>query len=160
MTKITVSRALAGVALVFLGACPLLAQPPAPPPPTPPPTGQTTGETKVEELERRLRELAARVLELEAGADRPPEEPKETAPPEDTGSASQAPPPATPAQTSDEASTVSQTGPISGYMDFHLNRPEHEDPVLDFHRFVLLFNHSFTDRLRFIGELELEHAVI
>ena len=30
--------------------------------------------------------------------------------------------------------------------------------MLDFHRFVLLFNHSFSDRLRFIGELELEHA--
>ena len=56
--------------------------------------------------------------------------------------------------------TTSQTGPISGYMDFHLNRPEHEDPILDFHRFVLLFNHSFSDRLRFIGELEVEHALV
>jgi len=60
----------------------------------------------------------------------------------------------------EEPSAVSQTGPISGYMDFHLNRPEHEDPQLDFHRFVLLFNHSFTDRLRFIGELELEHGLV
>ncbi len=32
--------------------------------------------------------------------------------------------------------------------------------MLDFHRFVLLFNHSFTDRIRFIGELELEHALV
>src|SRR6185503_14851978 len=61
---------------------------------------------------------------------------------------------------SEEPSAVSQTGPISGYMDFHLNRPEHEDPQLDFHRFVLLFNHSFTDRLRFIGELEIEHGFV
>ena len=55
---------------------------------------------------------------------------------------------------------ASQTGPISGYMDFHLNRPEHEDAQLDFHRFVLLFNHSFTDRLRFVGELEIEHGFV
>lgn len=57
----------------------------------------------------------------------------------------------------------SQTGPISGYMDFHLNVPTAGDPApatLDFHRFVLLFTHQFSDRLRFIGELELEHAVV
>jgi hypothetical protein len=46
-------------------------------------------------------------------------------------------------------------------MDFHLNRPTDGTPAtLDFHRFVLLFSHSFTDRLRFVGELELEHAVV
>jgi hypothetical protein len=51
---------------------------------------------------------------------------------------------------------------ISGYMDFHLNQPV-DDPapaVLDFHRFVLLFTHRFSDRVRFVGELELEHAVV
>jgi hypothetical protein len=56
----------------------------------------------------------------------------------------------------------SRTGPISGYMDFHLNVPV-DDPapaILDFHRFVLLFTHQFADRLRFVGELELEHAVV
>ena len=60
------------------------------------------------------------------------------------------------------------TGPISGYMEMHLNKPiedrgtpEPKAPaVLDFHRFVLLFSHSFTPRLRFVGELELEHAVV
>ena len=57
-------------------------------------------------------------------------------------------------------STSSSTGPISGYMDFHYNNREREDGVLDFHRFVLLFSHSFTDRLRFVSELELEHAVV
>ena len=54
----------------------------------------------------------------------------------------------------------SRTGPLSGYMDFHFNNPEKEDPRFDFHRFVLLFSHSFTDRIRFVGELELEHAVV
>jgi hypothetical protein len=45
-------------------------------------------------------------------------------------------------------------------MDFHFNKTENEDPVLDFHRFVLLFNHSFSPRIRFVGELELEHALV
>ena len=53
-----------------------------------------------------------------------------------------------------------RTGPLSGYMDFHFNNREHEDPVLDFHRFVLLLSHSFTERIRFVAELELEHAVV
>ena len=52
------------------------------------------------------------------------------------------------------------TGPISGYMDFHYNNREDEDAILDFHRFVLLFSHSFSDRIRFVSELELEHAVV
>lgn len=61
----------------------------------------------------------------------------------------------------DEGSgSVSRTGPISGYMDFHYNDWQREDPVLDFHRFVLLFNHSFSERVRFVAELELEHAVV
>jgi len=56
-----------------------------------------------------------------------------------------------------------RTGPISGYMEMHLNAPvtrEDGDAILDFHRFVLLFNHSFSDRLRFIGELEIAHAFV
>ena len=52
------------------------------------------------------------------------------------------------------------TGPISGYMDFHFNKLDGEPGVLDFHRFVLLLNHTFTPRLRFVGELELEHAFV
>jgi Mn-dependent DtxR family transcriptional regulator len=49
---------------------------------------------------------------------------------------------------------------LSGYMDFHYNNPEFTDATLDFHRFVLLFTHSFSDRIRFVGELELEHALV
>ncbi len=63
-----------------------------------------------------------------------------------------------PAQQSE--SSESKTGPFSGYMDFHFNKVEGQDGVLDFHRFVLLFNHSFSQRIRFVGELELEHAVV
>lgn len=52
------------------------------------------------------------------------------------------------------------TGPISGYMDFHFNKPAANDGVLDFHRFVLIVNHSFSARIRFVAELELEHAFV
>jgi hypothetical protein len=52
------------------------------------------------------------------------------------------------------------TGPVSGYMDFHFNKVSHQDGVIDFHRFVLLFSHSFSPRIRFVGELELEHAFV
>jgi hypothetical protein len=45
-------------------------------------------------------------------------------------------------------------------MDFHFNKVEGQDGILDFHRFVLLFNHSFSPRIRFVGELELEHAFV
>ena len=61
------------------------------------------------------------------------------------------------------AQTVSAERPrtaLSGYMDFHFNKPEFEDARLDFHRFVLLFAHSFSDRIRFIAELEVEHALV
>jgi DtxR family Mn-dependent transcriptional regulator len=49
---------------------------------------------------------------------------------------------------------------LSGYMDFHFNNPEFSDAQLDFHRFVLLVTHSFSERIRFVGELELEHALV
>lgn len=65
-----------------------------------------------------------------------------------------------PAQTSSADAGYPSTGPISGYMDFHFNKPEASDGVLDFHRFVLILNHSFSPRLRFVAELELEHAFV
>ena len=39
-------------------------------------------------------------------------------------------------------------------------RHEFEDGRLDFHRFVLLITHRFSDRIRFVSELELEHALV
>src|SRR5580765_3848334 len=45
-------------------------------------------------------------------------------------------------------------------MDFHFNKPELADGTIDFHRFVLLVTHRFSDRIRFVGELELEHAFV
>ena len=64
------------------------------------------------------------------------------------------------AQTAAADSGYPSTGPLSGYMDFHFNKGDGEDPILDFHRFVLLLSHAFSPRLRFVGELELEHAFV
>ena len=53
---------------------------------------------------------------------------------------------------------------IGGYGELHVNlledqRSDAEKNEIDFHRFVLFFNHEFNDRLRFVSELELEHAL-
>lgn len=66
----------------------------------------------------------------------------------------------TPTSAEPPESAYPSTGPLSGYMDFHLNKPSGEPGTLDFHRFVLLFNHAFSPRIRFVGELELEHAFV
>jgi DtxR family transcriptional regulator, Mn-dependent transcriptional regulator len=63
------------------------------------------------------------------------------------------------AQATQKAAAPPRTA-LSGYMDFHFNNPEFSDAQLDFHRFVLLVTHSFSERIRFVGELELEHAVV
>lgn len=53
---------------------------------------------------------------------------------------------------------------IGGYGELHYNNLENQGAgddkdELDFHRFVLFFNHEFNDRLRLFTELELEHAL-
>lgn len=64
------------------------------------------------------------------------------------------------AQSSPATPPATRTGSLSGYMDFHFNKTERQDGVLDFHRFVLLFSHQFSPRIRFVGELEVEHALV
>src|SRR6185436_16233798 len=63
------------------------------------------------------------------------------------------------AQTASQKTQAPRTN-LSGYMDFHFNKPEFQDGQLDFHRFVLLVTHTFSPRIRFVGELELEHAFV
>ena len=59
-----------------------------------------------------------------------------------------------------ESNARSSASALSGYMDFQFNKPTDGDAVLDFHRFVLLFAHRFSDRIRFVSELEVEHALV
>jgi DtxR family Mn-dependent transcriptional regulator len=65
-----------------------------------------------------------------------------------------------PALAQDEAKPRAPRTNLSGYMDFHYNKPEFTDGSLDFHRFVLLVTHSFSDRIRFVSEVEIEHALV
>jgi len=54
---------------------------------------------------------------------------------------------------------------IGGYGELHYNNLENQGDSskdkdeIDFHRFVLFFNHEFNDRLRLFTELELEHSL-
>src|SRR5579862_3000822 len=45
-------------------------------------------------------------------------------------------------------------------MDLQYTKPEGGEGVVDFRRFVLLFAHRFSDRIRFVSELEVEHAIV
>jgi hypothetical protein len=52
---------------------------------------------------------------------------------------------------------------LGGYGELHANMLENQltgedSKVLDLHRFVMFFSHDFNDRLRFMSELEVEHA--
>src|SRR5437867_10686756 len=116
-----------GISIVLLLAGAVSAQTPDPP----------ASELRIEELERRVRELESRLRELEAAAAKLPFAPASAA--VDPPAAQQTVPSLGPPRSSEESTAVSRTGPISGYMDFHLNKPEHKDAQLDFHRFVLLF---------------------
>jgi len=49
---------------------------------------------------------------------------------------------------------------LSGYMDVQFVNPSNADAFIDFRRFVLIFAHRFSDRIRFVSELEVEHAVV
>ena len=131
-------------------------------------------ERRVEELERRLRaldpsfttadpaDLRARVEALEKKLDilAAAKEPRS------------APPATAPAQPAAAIQPVSITGnfqtssdgetrlPVAGYMDLHFNKDRGDAFRPDFHRFVLLFGHSFSDRIKFWSELELEHSLL
>lgn len=49
---------------------------------------------------------------------------------------------------------------LSGYMEMHLNKVQDQPTAIDLHRFVLMIGHSFSDRLKFWSEVEVEHAFV
>ncbi len=49
---------------------------------------------------------------------------------------------------------------LSGYMEMHLNKVQDQPAAVDLHRFVLMIGHSFSDRLKFWSEVEVEHAFV
>jgi hypothetical protein len=48
---------------------------------------------------------------------------------------------------------------VGGYGELTFNAPSNAPNVVDMRRLVLYVGHNFTERLRFYGELEMEHAV-
>jgi len=46
---------------------------------------------------------------------------------------------------------------LGGYGEMHLNLGDLDE--IDFHRWILYVNHDFTDQIRFVSELELEHSI-
>ena len=61
---------------------------------------------------------------------------------------------------SDPGDAYPKRADYGGYMEMHLNHDNISPTTLDFHRFVLMYGHQFTDRIRVVGELELEHALV
>jgi hypothetical protein len=49
---------------------------------------------------------------------------------------------------------------LSGYMEIHLNKEQDLPAEADLHRFVLMVGHSFSDRIKFWSEVEVEHAFL
>ncbi|MFT5402698.1 MAG: hypothetical protein ACI9DF_001528, partial [Verrucomicrobiales bacterium] len=48
---------------------------------------------------------------------------------------------------------------LGGYGEMHMNFNDGADDQIDFHRWVLFLNHEFTDNIKFVSELEIEHSV-
>lgn len=118
-------------------------------------------ETRVLKLEKRIELLEQRLRDLEGQKGLCVAAAPGLAPPP---AIAQAAPVASavsqqPAAAAELASTETRL-PVSGYMDFHFNKPRGEPAQLDFHRFVLLFGHSFSERIKFWSELEVEHALV
>ena len=139
-------------------------------------------EARIRSLEEQVRELEERLARLEAGT-APPQAAVAASAPAPTGVAPEVPvlPPEVPVSPVEapagaaapvQAISVTATSPpvkdseesvrlpFAGYMEFHLNKPRGESGQFDFHRFVLLFGHSFSSRIKFWSELELEHSLV
>lgn len=57
-----------------------------------------------------------------------------------------------------KAASWAERTQVGGYGELHYNNLDSKEEV-DFHRFVLFFNHQFSDKIRLYTELELEHSV-
>ena len=141
-------------------------------------------EEQVRQLEERLARLEASAVQPQAAVSVPAQAPSTPAAPEVSAPSTPAalevsvPPAEAPVEAPTGAATPVQTVsvtassppikdseesvrlPFAGYMEFHLNKPRGESAQFDFHRFVLLFGHSFSSRIKFWSELELEHSIV
>ena len=61
--------------------------------------------------------------------------------------------------------TNDTTTSVGGYGELHYSRLDADDSTrdleeADFHRFVTMFSHEFSDRVRFFSEFEIEHSLV
>lgn len=63
------------------------------------------------------------------------------------------------AATQARPATASSATRLGAYGELHYNNVDGSTPSFDFHRFVLLLGHRFSDSVRFWSELEVEHAI-
>jgi len=115
------------------------------------------------ELEARVSALEAQLQQL---LDERPPTPGSNAPSDPLASSAANPapqisaPPLRALQTTAAPETAETRLPIAGYMEMNFTKPDQQTATFDFRRFVLLFGHSFSDRLKFWSELEVEHALV
>ncbi len=147
-----------------------------------PPPSFSDFEKRISELEQKMKSLdpafqtgselamADRIKALEAKMDalllarsRPA---AAAAPTIETSSASSSQTPSSPLQPVSVSGDYQKAAngetrlPVAGYMDMHFNKERGDSFRPDFHRFVLLFGHSFSDRIKFWSELEVEHSLV
>lgn len=139
---------------------------------SPEPAGNDPVTFRLEMLEARIRQLEAEIAALKGEDEEPSEKPETIS--RQSAAAVPAPEPEPLAERplpmaevipndtdrSSREDSFEIRMPISGYMESHVNKAEGEPVIGDFHRFVLLFGHSFSDRIQFWSELELEHALV
>lgn len=108
-------------------------------------------------LEERIRQLEEKMGELLGERSQAQPEPAPLQPEQPS------PLPLRPVSVTGDYTTAASTEtrlPVAGYMEAHFNKLKGEPGELDFHRFVLLFGHSFSDRIKFWSELEFEHSLV
>ena len=152
---------------------------PAPAQTSTPPHSDEQIRRRFDLLEKRIRLLEAELRSLKEAQAQPTRAEPELAPapaaplvtetrPAPPPAPAPSPPPAPPmaevlqakAATSATLDSIATPMPVSGYMDYHFNKPGGLPGTGDFHRFVLLFGHRFSDRIQFWSELEVEHAFV
>ena len=139
---------------------------------SPEPVAKDPVQARLEMLEARIRQLEAEIAVLKRADQEPTEEPgifsrqaASVVPAREPEPLVERPLPMAEVIPSDADRSSREDSfeirmPISGYMESHVNKAEGEPAIGDFHRFVLLFGHSFSDRIQFWSELELEHALV
>lgn len=105
------------------------------------------------EMYRLIQQLQAEIRDLK---DRLAQQQKQTASQSEATQAQQAQIEALADRT--EASTVASKVHLGGYGELHYNNLDSKREI-DFHRFVLYAGYDFSDSVRFVSELELEHAL-